>query len=156
MRWKIVHYFSVFCTNINRLVLKDRPHSYTQNSLQELPSHTVGHIVVKQLQVQGLTYQPKLLFHDAKHVLLNYSMHISDELKLNAFLLGNKSINPLGFIYLFVCCLIVPESLPSLKKAFRRGKSYRSLKKIAFSALISLPLAEARSNVLTKVSLKQH
>ena len=151
LRWRMVHHFSVFCTYINRLVLRQRPHHYTFNDLKKLPKNTVGHHVYQQLSSAQLSYQPKLLFHDAKHVILGYSMQIQDELRLNAFLLGNRSVNPLGLIYLAICCSVVPEFIPQLKKAFQRGKQSNSLKSMQFSTLINQPL----HLVITLISSKQ-
>ena len=77
----------------------------------------------------NLTYKPNLIRHDLKHILLNYEMKMPDELKIHAFLIGNKSYNLMGIFYLFICIVIVPEIIPVLIKEYKRGQKVTCFKK---------------------------
>jgi ubiquinone biosynthesis protein Coq4 len=109
-----------------------------------MPSNSLGYGLFDYLEKTNLTYKPNLIRHDMKHILLNYEMKMPVELKIHAFLIGNKSYNLMGIIYLIICVIIVPEIIPDLKKEYVRGQNATCLKNIDLQHYIKNDLNETR------------
>ena len=69
------------------------------------------------------------------------------ELRIQAFLLGNRCTNAMSVIYLALCTAIVPEYISQLLKDFHRGRRAICLKKLNLEALAMLDLTECQQNL---------
>jgi len=123
MRWKFVTWLTVQATNLSNIILKSRRWNFDLKDFETMPECSLGYQLQLYLKRNFIEFKPNLIRHDIKHILLGYEMKMPDELKIHAFLLGNKSYNSLGMIYLLVCILIVPEIIPKLVSENKRGKN---------------------------------
>ncbi len=135
-RWKIVNWLTIKVTNFSNFLLRSRNWKYTAEDFKLMPKHSLGKNLYDYLKKNNISYKPNLIRHDIKHILLGYEMKMPDELKIHAFLIGNRSYNAFGILYLIICTLFVPEIIPDLKKEFIRGRSAQCLKKIDLQKLV--------------------
>ena len=64
---------------------------YTLEELRQFPPGTLGAELAAFLDIRHLNFLPQYETHDAIHLLLNYDTTVTDELRLQAFMLGNGS-----------------------------------------------------------------
>jgi len=129
-RWQFIDWLSLKATNLSDRLLKDRPWEYTLEDCSKMDQNSLGHSLYNYFSENNLIFKPKLIRHNMKHILLGYDMKIEDELRLHAFLIGNKSYNLLGIVYLITCTLFVPEIIFKLRLEFKKGKTVTILKHV--------------------------
>lgn len=144
MRWKLVTWITLVATYFSNVLIRQREQPYTFEAFGEMPKQSLGSSFYRCLVGQQLKFRPNLIRHDIKHVLLDYKMTMPDELRICAFMLGNKSQNSLSMAYLFLCTAIVPEIIPLLKKDYKRGKKSGSLKNLNIKVLAPLSVDQCR------------
>ena len=147
MRWRIVSWITVQATRLSGVLIRKREVPYEFYAFSKMPSGSLGLTYYETLKTAKLSFQPNLIRHDLKHILLGYSMDMRDELKIHAFLIGNKSYNPLAIAYLFLCLLIVPEMIPSLKQDYLRGKKTPPIRKINLNDWLFTSLSDCRTEL---------
>lgn len=97
------------------------------NQLQELPQGTLGKDIASCLKKNGLRLVPAFESHDMKHVLLQYKMTAVDEIRLQAFMLGNGNTTfPSMAIFLFGV-LLLPDCWPAFYRDFMNGKNAKPI-----------------------------
>lgn len=144
MRWRIVIWITIQATRLSGTLIRKREQIYEFEEFSTMPMGSLGRTYYETLIFEELTFQPNLIRHDLKHVLLDYSMAIKDELKIHAFLIGNQSYNPLAILYLLLCLTIVPEMIPALRHDFKRGKKTPSLRMINLNDWLLKDMKECR------------
>lgn len=144
MRWKFVTWITLIATYFSDILIKNRPQYFTLESCKNMPKNSLGYSLYHRLTSQNLKFKPNLVRHDLKHVLLNYKMNMPDELRICAFMLGNRSQNIMSTSYLIICTLFVPEIIGTLKKDFKRGRLSDCLKNVEFHKHLQLPLSTCR------------
>jgi ubiquinone biosynthesis protein Coq4 len=148
MRWKLVEWLTVKATDLSDLLLSSRNWDYTITDCSEMPKNSLGYGLYDYLEKTNLSYRPNLIRHDMKHILLDYEMKMPDELKIHAFLIGNKCYNLMGIIYLGICVLIVPEIIPELKQEYKRGQKAKCLKNIDLQQFVKQDIKNVRKHLL--------
>jgi len=146
-RWQFINWLSLKANNLSDSLLQDRFWEYSLDDYSELNKDTLGYSLYIYLDENNLTFKSKLIRHDMKHILLNYEMKIEDELRLHAFLIGNKSYNLLGIIYLTTCTLFVHEMIIKLKTDYKKGKSAKRLKHVQLPNFATSNLNELRDSL---------
>ena len=146
-RWQFINWLSVKATNLSNLLLQERTWQYNMDDCSKMKTNSLGHSLFKYLDENNFTFEPNLIRHDMKHILLNYEMKIEDELRLHAFLIGNKSYNLMGIVYLLTCLLIVPEMIMKLKKDYKKGKTATTLKHIQLQNYATYDLTTLRQKL---------
>jgi ubiquinone biosynthesis protein Coq4 len=145
MRWKIVTWITILATNMSHILVRKRPQPYSFEDYAKMPKGSLGKTYYLYLKAQKIPFKPNLIRHDLKHVLLNYKMNMPDELRIHAFLLGNRSYNPMAIAYLITCLTIVPDFYTKLKKDFARGRKTICLKKVDLQGYVLLDLHKCRT-----------
>ncbi len=112
-----------------------------------MPKASLGNELYLYLIKHNISFKPNLIRHDIKHILLGYEMDMPDELKIHSFLIGNRSYNTMGILYLIICTAIIPETIPSLILAYKRGKKADCMKRINFYPLVRKPLIECQQKL---------
>lgn len=130
MRWKLVQWITVKATDLSDFLLRKRNWKYTADDYRSMPENSLGRRLIGYMDEHNIPFKPRLVRHDLKHVLLDYEMNMPDELRIHAFLLGNRCYNPMAMLYLALCTVIVPEIIPTLRKDFRRGRNSICLRSI--------------------------
>jgi|GEM_PF-2015452 len=146
-RCQFIKWLTIKATNLSDYLLKERPWKYTFQECSKMDKDSLGYSLYTYLSENNLTFKPNLIRHDMKHILLNYEMKMEDELKLNAFLIGNKSNNLVGYIYLITCLFFIPEMITKLKIDYRKGKVATRLKSIDLQNLAEVNLTELRNTL---------
>lgn len=77
--------------------------------LQTLPQGTLGKDIADCLQRNKLRLVPNFESHDLKHVLLGYHMTPEDEIRLQAFMLGNGNLSIASVAIFLFGALLLPE-----------------------------------------------
>lgn len=124
-----------------------QPYQVLHDQYRQLPVGTVGRSVADLLDAQGLQMIPRFESHDLKHVLLGYGMDPEDEVRMQAYLWGNGNHSLTCFLLLSTA-LLLPDTWPSLKVAYRRGKANPSMVHLTLQACAEMSLKEVRAQYL--------
>jgi ubiquinone biosynthesis protein Coq4 len=116
------------------------------NNLKNMPEGTVGKAIADLLQKNQLKLIPRFECHDLKHVLLGYGMNAEDELKMQAFLLGNGNFSLPCLLFLSLS-IGMPEIWQDLAKAFQKGRKAKSVLRLNFEFCIKKSLLELRQEL---------
>lgn len=93
--------------------------------LQELPAGSLGKAIGDCLEQHRLRMVPNFESHDLKHVLLNFKMILLDEIRLQAFMLGNGNYSPASFAIFIFGATLLPSCWRIFQQDFRNGRSAR-------------------------------
>jgi ubiquinone biosynthesis protein Coq4 len=85
------------------------PYQQKVSKLRQLNSGTLGKEIAKCLDNHNLTLVQKYESHDLKHVLLNYQMTAEDEIRMQAFMVGNGNYSIPSFAILFFGVILLPD-----------------------------------------------
>ncbi|MGK4569391.1 hypothetical protein [Flavobacterium sp. 3HN19-14] len=96
------------------------------NHLRSLDIDTVGYGVSQLLDERNYRLIPKFENHDLKHLILGYEMTMQDEIKMQAYLIGNGNYT-LPCLLFFSLFLFYPSTWKSLPGEYRNGKSMKSI-----------------------------
>ncbi len=144
MRWKLVTWLTVKATDLSNILLKPRDWDTNISTYKAMPTNSLGLLYFNYLKQHNISFKPNLIRHDMKHILLGYEMEMPDELKIHAFLIGNKSYNLMGIFYLMICLLFVPEIIPRLYQEYKRGQYAVCLKDIDLQQFIDHDISIVR------------
>ena len=147
IRWKFVSWLTVNATNLSGLLLRDRKWNYSFSDFARMPPNSLGGTYYRKMLENNIPYNPKLIRHDMKHILLGYEMKMPDELRIHAFQMGNGSYNTLATTYIAICLLIVPEAVAFLRDDYRRGQKVPCLKNVSLEKYLNIDLIECRSKL---------
>ncbi|WP_138079326.1 hypothetical protein [Hymenobacter jeollabukensis] len=104
-----------------------RPYQEKLAALARLPAGTIGREMADTMQARGLNLVPGFESHDLKHVVLNYALEPMDEIRLQAFMLGNGNRTlPSVLIFLFGL-LLLPQHWRIFHRDFRAGRACPAL-----------------------------
>ena len=90
--------------------------------LQSLPEGTLGKDIAKCLEKNGLRLVPNYESHDLKHVLLDFKMTPVDEIRMQAFMLGNGNYSIPSFAIFIFGVLLLPDLWSRFYRDFINGK----------------------------------
>ncbi len=116
--------------------------------LRNHPEGTLGKDVADCLDENNLRLVPGYESHDLKHVLLNYRMTPIDEIRMQAFMLGNGNISiPSVAIFLYGFILL-PHKWKLLFRDFRLGLLSKSIKTWTMEQFANRQTKELRDQVV--------
>lgn len=151
-RWKLAKKIAVVATNFSYWLLRNRKWKYDESDYRNLPDGTVGKELIKYMDKTGIKFKPNLVKHDIKHIITGYQMKTKDEIRIHAFLVGNKCTNWFSVLYLLLNVMILPELINELLNDYKRGKKATCLRKVNIEELFSKHL----STVQTRLNLVQN
>lgn len=93
--------------------------------LEDLPEGTLGKDIAACLKRNGLRLVPGYESHDLKHVLLGFKMTPVDEIRLQAFMLGNGNHTLPSFAIFIFGALFLPDLWRTFYKDFQDGRQAR-------------------------------
>ena len=118
LEWMIVRAVPV----LNRF----RPRAEWQHSLDVLrhfPANSWGASLAIFLDARRFAdFLTNYEAHDAFHTLLEYDTNVVGELRLQAFMVGNRSASFAGCMLFVLGSLLLPELWPQLRHDFVRGR----------------------------------
>jgi hypothetical protein len=95
--------------------------------LHSLPEGTLGKDIAKCLETNGLRLVPKYESHDLKHVLLDFKMTPVDEIRLQAFMIGNGNLSIPSFAIFIFGALFLPDLWTTFYRDFVNGRSSKPI-----------------------------
>lgn len=103
---------------------EDDPRAYEQKNewLRNLPPGTLGADIVRCLDENRVKLVPGFESHDLKHVLLGYEMTPVDEIRLQAFMIGNGNYSSVSFAILILGIFLLPDEWQTLYRDFKKGR----------------------------------
>lgn len=96
--------------------------------LQELPNGTLGKDIANCLEKNNLRLVPNFESHDLKHVLLNFKMTPVDEIRMQAFMLGNGNYSIPSFAIFIFGALLLPDLWTTFYKDYKNGLNSKPVK----------------------------
>ncbi|MDI1255249.1 MAG: hypothetical protein PSV16_04030 [Flavobacterium sp.] len=94
--------------------------------LRSLKKGSVGRKVAEMLDEKGYRLIPKFENHDLKHIVLEYEMTMKDEIKMQAYLVGNGNLTLPCLIFLSLA-IFYPIIWKDLFKEYKNGKDANSI-----------------------------
>jgi ubiquinone biosynthesis protein Coq4 len=131
---------------------KDRNWNISTRELLQFPENSLGRTLGEFLAKDGLEPLPGAEYHDAQHVLLDYSVSFKDEVALQFFLHGNgkKSIASVSTMIGAWC--ILPTQWKYLRTAYERGKQAADISTLNLKAMLSYDLEHTKKILFNEVS----
>ncbi len=102
-------------------------YEHKTRQLKELPDGTLGKDIATCLKKNGLRLVPNYESHDLKHVLLDFKMTPVDEIRMQAFMLGNRNYSFPSFSIFIFGALFLPDLWTTFYKDFLNGRSAKPI-----------------------------
>ncbi len=96
--------------------------------LQEFPDGTLGKDIANCLEKNNLRLVPNYESHDLKHVLIDFKMTPVDEIRMQAFMLGNGNYSIPSFAIFIFGALLLPDLWTTFYKDYTKGKRSKPIK----------------------------
>ena len=96
--------------------------------LNELPDGTLGKDIADCLRKNNLRLVPNYESHDLKHVLLNFKMTPVDEIRMQAFMLGNGNYSIPSIAIFIFGALFLPDLWTIFYKDYKNGRNAKPIK----------------------------
>ena len=121
--------------------------------LRKLPQGTIGKEIANCLDENTLNLITNFESHDLKHVLLDFEMTPIDEIRMQAFMLGNGNYTFPCFAILSFGIILLPNYWRELFRDFKRGKNTKPISEWNIEHYAEMKLLECREIIkLNKVS----
>jgi len=133
-----------------------RPFERKLEQLRELPNGTLGKEVAKCLDNNQLKLVPGYESHDLKHSLLGFQMTPLDEIRMQAFMIGNGNISIPSILIFSYGLILLPHKFLLFVKDFCRGLNSKSIVDWSLQEYAHRDLAELRTEVLRIEQSKIH
>jgi len=121
------------------------PYERKVSKLRTYKKGTLGKEIANCLDAHDLTLVPKFESHDLKHVLLNYQMTPEDEIRMQAFMIGNGNYSFPSFAIFIFGILLLPELGFTFYADFKKGRTTIPISKWTIENFADRNLMELRS-----------
>ena len=111
--------------------------------LRTLEKGTAGREIADMLDKNGFRLIPKFESHDLKHVVLDYEMTMPNEIRMQAYLIGNGNYSFPCLIF-FTLGIFYPEVWKDLAKEYRAGKASNSILHLTLDNCMNSSLKELK------------
>ncbi len=116
--------------------------------LRQYPKGTLGYDIAKCLDDHRLSLVPKYESHDLKHVLLGYDMSPVGEIRMQAFMLGNRNYTIPCFVILLFGILLLPDEWVTFYRDFKMGRNSLPVSEWTIDEFASLNTLSLRQQVI--------
>lgn len=103
------------------------PYNTQVDELRKLPEGTLGRDIARCLDDNKLRLVPHYESHDLKHVLLDFKMTPVDEIRMQAFMLGNGNYTIPCFVILAFGAMLLPDQWMTLYADFKSGRTTKPI-----------------------------
>lgn len=134
--WTIEHFYDM-------KVYEDK-----MSELRKLGEGTLGKGVAECLEQNDLRLVPGYESHDLKHVLLDYKMTPVDEIRMQAFMLGNGNISIPSIAIFLYGFILLPNEWMQFFKDFKLGLYSTSIKTWTLEQYADKQTRDLREQVL--------
>jgi ubiquinone biosynthesis protein Coq4 len=129
---------------------KDRNWNISTRELLQFPDNSLGRALGEFLAKDGLEPLPGAEYHDAQHVLLDYSVSFKDEVALQFFLHGNGKRSIASVSTMIGAWCILPTQWKYLRTAYERGKQAADISALNLKTLLSRDLDQIKYELFKK------
>ena len=112
--------------------------------LRTLQAGTVGREVAEMLDNKNYRLIPKFENHDLKHIVLEYEMTMKDEIRMQAYLIGNGNFTFPCLIF-FSLGIFYPTIWKDLLNEYQTGKISKSIHFLTLDHCMALQLADIKN-----------
>lgn len=123
--------------------------------LQELPEGTLGKDIANCLEKNNLRLVPNYESHDLKHVLLDFKMTPEDEIRMQAFMLGNGNYSIPSFAIFIFGALLLPDLWTTFYTDYKNGLNSKPIKTWTIEEYAHCKTSTLRKNVINYSIRKQ-
>jgi hypothetical protein len=134
---------------------KMEPYKLKVSELRNLENGTLGKEIAECLDNHNLTLVPKYESHDLKHVLLNYQMTAEDEIRMQAFMVGNGNYSIPSFAILIFGAILLPELWRTFYSDFKKGKNSIGISEWTIANYATRNLTELRVELKKPKRIKE-
>lgn len=120
---------------------------FSFSDLKAMDEDSLGFNLYTFLNSRGFNYLPKYEVHDAYHTLLGYGTTSIEELKLQAFMWGNKNSTFAGGVLFVIGLILFPTKYDLFKTEIIRGKKAKALKGYDVVEMVNQPLIKLRDEL---------
>ena len=92
------------------------------SKLRDLQNGMLGKEIADYLDNYKLTLVPNYESHDLKHVLLDYKMTAEDEIRMQAFMLGNGNYTISCFAIFSFGAILLPDLWSTFYQDYKKGR----------------------------------
>lgn len=125
-----------------------RPYREYLAELDTYPRGTVGREVSAFMRENDYDFIPGFTEHDMKHVLLGYGITSEEELRMQAFMMGNGNYSPLCVLFVF-SAITIPRLWNTLVQDFRAGRKCVSIVNWKLEDVAHMPLGRLQHMMFT-------
>ena len=139
-----------FDTSVGTIALFNDMDRYRDkvDDLRELKRGTLGKAIADSLDARGLTLVPGYESHDLKHTLLGFGMTPEDEVRMQAFMIGNRNYSVPSFLIFGFGAVLLPDLWPTLRTDFENGRRARRISRWTIERYAERDLEELRAGLL--------
>ncbi len=116
--------------------------------LRQLEPGTLGREIANCLDNHNLRLVPHYESHDLKHSLLGFKMTPIDEIRMQAFMIGNGNISIPSIAIFVFGFLLLPGKLVQFSKDFHKGLNSKSIKNWSIAEFASQDLKQLRNQII--------
>lgn len=107
----------------------------------------MGKEIANCLDNHKLTLVPKFESHDLKHVLLDYKMTAEDEIRMQAFMIGNGNYSIPSFTIFFFGAILLPDLWLTFYSDFKKGRQTVPISQWTIKDFASRQIKELRAEM---------
>jgi len=117
-------------------------------ALRNLPKGSLGKDIADCLDANNLRLIPNFESHDLKHTLLNYAMTPEDEIRMQAFMIGNGNCSLVSFLIFTFGAILLPDLWPTFYADFEKGRQTTPIKTWTIETYGDKQTADLRNEIL--------
>lgn len=118
--------------------------------LSKLEEGTLGKEISKCLIENNLSLVPNYESHDLKHSLLNFKMTPLDEIRMQAFMIGNGNWSIPSLAIFIYGAILLPNKWRLFKKDFQKGRKAIPIKNWSIEEFADKQIDDLREKVFNK------
>ncbi|TRZ42193.1 hypothetical protein [Robertkochia solimangrovi] len=131
----------------------DRYHKQVDD-LRKLENGTLGKEIANCLDDHKLTLVPNYESHDLKHLLLDYKMTAEDEIRMQAFMIGNGNYSIPSFTIFFFGAILLPDLWTTFYSDFEKGRQTVPISNWTINDFANRPIRELRNELAQPIRQK--
>ena len=131
------------------------PYREKVTALRSFENGTLGKEIANCLDSRDLTLVPGFESHDLKHVLLNFKMTAEDEIRMQAFMIGNGNYSLPSFAILIYGILLLPDLWLRFYKDFKKGRKTTPVSRWTIEKYAHKNLTELRSELEKPITIPE-
>ncbi|MDY7025720.1 MAG: Coq4 family protein, partial [Pseudomonadota bacterium] len=123
------------------------PWPYDLDELQHFEEGSLGRELHFFLTSRNLGYLPKYEVHDTYHALLGYGTTVTEELKLQSFMWGNRNSTFAGKVLFVLGYIVFPSKHEVFREEIERGRKAKQLSKVDLASIVPVQLDKIRKDL---------